>query len=192
MKLLGIAGNARSGKDTFCELFSNYVLENGLISRRVAFADQMKAELYDFCQENFGFSSFTEDKEQKDILRPIFVAYGCAKRKLSNGLYWVNKVDATVNSLKKGDLVDICVITDVRFKEQDFDESDWLIKKGGDLLFLEREENGSIIPPANNYEKDNNKKLKEIAKFKICWNNINIGQVITDFAKEYTKELIYD
>ena len=88
--IIGISGLARCGKDTFFNLFkSNFQEEDCL---RIAFADELKKELNTFLVKNFRISAYTENNQQKEIIRPIMVSYGLAKREISKGKYWINKV----------------------------------------------------------------------------------------------------
>ena len=60
MKVVGISGLARSGKDSFYFFAKDKLKEKGINSCRMAFADELKNECDDFLKDNLGISSFTE------------------------------------------------------------------------------------------------------------------------------------
>jgi len=118
--ILGLCGSARSGKDTFFEFAEKISKEEGLTLKRLAFADVLKEELDDFLKSRFGISAFTSSSEEKSIIRPIMVAYGEAKRNLSSGTYWIDRVTPRAEKNRKEGVVS--VVTDVRY----LNELKWL------------------------------------------------------------------
>ena len=83
-KLIGIAGYARSGKDTFFARSAKYLNDNGFEAKRYAFADALKSEVDSLLTEHTGLSAFTEKDSEKEIVRPLLVTYGTEiRRKLS-------------------------------------------------------------------------------------------------------------
>ena len=112
--IIGLCGLARSGKDSFFRFSEDFNL-NDKSNVRLAFADELKKETDFFLRSNFGISSFSDDPEEKKIIRPILVAYGMQKRVVSNGLYWVNKIE---EEIKKSKGIYNYFITDVRKRRQ--------------------------------------------------------------------------
>lgn len=184
MKIIGLSGSARSGKDSFYEFVKEYLFLKGKMCKRFAFADLLKYELCDFIISNFGFSSFTTDKRNKDILRPIMVAYGCAKREISNGRYWINNLENVINSVK--DFTDVTVITDVRFCDHEEDETYWLKNKmNGVLINIELiNDDGSVVPPANHEESIRSEKLYNLSDFKIHWKRFGSDEIKKEQARQ--------
>ncbi len=172
-----ISGVARCGKDTFFNLFkSNFQEEDCL---RIAFADELKKELNTFLVKNFRISAYTENNQQKEIIRPIMVSYGLAKREVSKGKYWINKVKKQIKSSDNR----FVFITDVRFPNEI-----WQIKElGGFVLHIERE--GNLAP--NKEEEDNDPKNKEISDFHFKWKDFEkeeegySNKCVEEFIKKY-------
>lgn len=147
--LIGIMGSARSGKDTaymaIKELFPDKIIE------RRAFADELKKECDAFLKENLNISAFTENTEEKEIIRPFLVTYGTHLRRRLNPSCWIESLEETL-SLRDNKC--IC-ITDTRFEN----EARWIKSKGGKLIFIDR----SGISPANIEEEQNNPVLMSLA-----------------------------
>ena len=92
MKLIGISGLARSGKDTLFELLSSKLNKEKVSSKRLAFADELKEECDDFLRSNIGISAFTEDNSEKEIIRPFLVCYGSKIRRRLNKNCWIERL----------------------------------------------------------------------------------------------------
>lgn len=121
--VIGVGGFARSGKDLFVKIAKNILKKNGYSSVKLAFADALKEEIDPFLIEHYGISAWTDDTEEKNIIRPYLVAHGCGKRKMSNGKYWVNKIDEALETIHFNE--DVVFISDCRFPN----EIDWLHEK---------------------------------------------------------------
>lgn len=166
--MIGITGVARSGKDTFYSILSKYLENKGLKSQRLAFADNLKKELRPFVKDNFKIDLNNCTPEEKEIVRPLMVAYGKCRRSQTQGQYWVSLLDEDVKKLQKENIIPI--ITDVRYIEYKGDEYSWLKKHNGILIHLSRKlDDGSLIQPANVEEKANDNKLKNVADLTISW-----------------------
>ena len=178
--ILGLCGAARSGKDTFFEFAEKISKEEGVTLQRLAFADVLKEELDDFLLTRFGISAFTDSSEEKSIIRPIMVAYGEAKRNLSKGTYWIDRVTPKAEQNKKDGIVS--VVTDVRY----LNELKWLKSMGGNegrSIYIEREG----ILPANEEEEKNDPDLREHSDIKVKWKtfkdkNMNLCRPIVEEA----------
>lgn len=119
--VIGIGGFARSGKDTFVKVARKILRENGYSSTKLAFADALKNEIDPFLKESYGISAWTDETQQKSIVRPLLVAHGCQKRLQSEGKYWIEKID---KDIEKSD-VDVIFVSDCRFPN----EAEWLHQK---------------------------------------------------------------
>lgn len=161
MKIIGICGYARSGKNTFARFLGKALKENfpSKEVREFSFAAPIKSELQDFLFENLGLNSFTEKEEEKRIVRPFLIAYGNAKRKLTNGKHWVEVLEKRVKEQNP----DYALITDLRFAEYEEDEIDWIKKNKGTVIYLERTKGGEEEKAPNEFEAENCPKLKERA-----------------------------
>jgi len=145
--IIGLCGHARSGKDTFCELAKAFLSEKEVGAARVAFADQLKKDLDELCRHKIGCSAFTDDPEEKKIIRPLLVTYGTdVMRKLDENC-WIDKLEKNLYLHQQMQLLPI--VTDVRYPN----EMEWVRKHNG----------------ANKEEKVNNSILKKGADYRIMW-----------------------
>ena len=61
-KIIGIAGNAGSGKDTLGENFEKILADQGIKAQRLSFAFELRKSLDEFLIKETGISAFTKDK----------------------------------------------------------------------------------------------------------------------------------
>jgi hypothetical protein len=168
IKLIGISGNATSGKDSLFDSINSILSDYKIESSRLALADPLKYELDSFTRSSYGISSFTKDPKEKNIIRPLMVAHGKIKRSQTNGTYFTKLAQNILDSNAKDNIITIC--TDVRYFQYNEDEFYWLKQNDGVLVYIERvNSDGSIIIPANNDELENNSKLKFVADFNLRW-----------------------
>lgn len=161
--IIGLSGNARSGKDLLCELLSKQTKVT-----RLALADELKSNMRDFLISSFGVDPTDCSPQDKEVIRPLLVAYGGVRRKQSKGKYWTSRLTEKATRFSKDSLV---VITDIRYDEYEEDELFWLKKiLGGQLVFIKRKfSDGTYNPPANSDERTNNKKLFKKADYINEW-----------------------
>ena len=150
-KLLGLCGNARAGKDTFFDLSRDLLNKRKVFTTRFAFADALKEECDSFLTKNLGISAFTENPEEKEIIRPFLVTYGTHLRRKLDPNCWISKIEPAVLSAITQDQT--AVITDVRFGN----EADWIRSLGGITIHINRDGFG----PANSDEAENEPILIE-------------------------------
>ena len=153
--IIGIAGNALVGKDTLCNAmittFGDFFKLKA--TRRSIAGDQVRKDLKSLFSRKFGINIQSPTNEEKTLLRPIMVEYGIAQRKKTNGRYFIDKYVPS-------EFIDI--VPDIRYTVYEKDELQWITQEvGGFLIYLERDG----IPPANIYEEENNKVIKENANF---------------------------
>jgi hypothetical protein len=177
MKVIGLAGVARSGKDTFCAIAKKLITEKGLTVERFALADDLKSDLEPFLKDKLGINVWTSDPVEKTLIRPFMVWYGCTQRQLSNGTYWINRVAKKINESK----VDVAIVTDVRFEN----EMRWLQQTmEGRLIHVSKfawgitgvapKVSGSqrikmFVEPPNEEERANDPKMKMGADYIVEW-----------------------
>lgn len=177
--IIGICGNARSGKDTFCE-YSKKVLSNKKVgAARAAFADELKKDLDDLCRNKIGISAFTRDSTEKEIIRPLLVSYGTDVIRKMDENWWINRLEKTLGVHQHLNLIPI--ITDVRYPN----ELEWIQKKHeGVVVHITRRGVG----PANKEEKENNAFLKKNSDYRISWPTF--GEDNIDDAEKYARRII--
>lgn len=170
MKIIGITGARRAGKDTFAELL--YRLDHSFASR-YSFADALKTDLASLFQKQFGVNVFELSGDIKEILRPILITYGCVWRDIDID-HWVKVVDANIET----DQVENCVITDFRFESEIkyFRE-----KYGNNFILVEIERIGGSEPTEE--EKKHIPQIKKMVDYSLVWPTVN-----PDKRKEYVYE----
>lgn len=180
INLIGISGVSRCGKNTLATILSSY-FEN---VKEVAFATKLKEELDPFIREKFGFSAFTENDEEKNQIRDLFVWYGATMRKRTNGRYWVEAVMKDINPFVT------TIITDVRYEN----ETRLIQEAGGKVIHLRRFDvdwlGEKIYKAAANKEEElNDPKVAAIADFHFEWPTFN-SVYTKDKAKEELKGIV--
>jgi len=170
--IVGLCGLARSGKDSFFNFAEKFYF-NEKSNIRLAFADELKKETDNFLISSFGISAFSDDIEDKKIIRPILVAYGMQKRAVSNGLYWINKIEEEISRFK--DEYNH-FITDVRFPN----EVSKIKDLGGFCIHIERDGN----KPPNKEEEENDPIVKKMCDYHFNWKNF------CDFNSSEPRDLV--
>ena len=117
-KIIGISGVAGSGKDTFFDLLSERIP-----CEKYSLAQALKKEVNQWCRMHYHIDSVNCDREQKEIIRPMLVAHGTTKRKLSDGRHWIETLHEDVI---KGDNSKFKIITDIRYDDYENDEASWI------------------------------------------------------------------
>ena len=147
MKVIGIAGFARCGKDTFVKIAIDILKKNGYSPMRLAFADMLKDEVTDMLRDcGFKGRVKTDDPTVKTQMRPLMVWWGCQRRfESEGGLYWVNELDNQIqdiiNDVQGGGATTermVALVSDVRFPN----ESKWVHEKwDGQVIHLKKWQN---------------------------------------------------
>jgi len=138
-RLIGCAGFSRVGKDEACRLLGGH---------RLAFADALKADLAPVIRDRYGFDPTALTPEQKETLRPLFVAHGAAARAVDPDI-WIRPVEERIRGFydmaAAGQWAPplVCV-TDVRY----LNEVNAVLKLGGMVVHITRPGYG----PANGEE----------------------------------------
>ena len=164
-KLIAFSGFARSGKSSFGDILQKTLIDAtpNLKVEQFSFAYALRIELDQFLKDNFNISAFTEDEEEKKIIRPILIAYGNAKRIQSKNKYWIEKIH---KKIEKSDC-DVAIITDLRFAETEDDELGWFQSQRGKLFhikrYVQKGEKKVFQSAPNEFEKENDPKLEAAA-----------------------------
>jgi hypothetical protein len=160
-KIIGIGGNARSGKDTLASNLVDILAEFNIKAEKVSFANALRQSVDDFLLRELGISAFTEDKKEKDIIRPFLVFWGTDIMRSRDEDVWVKRLQSSL----KEDQVNI--ISDLRFTN----ELDWIKKNNGLSVILSRPN----ANPANEHEEEQNKKLRQ---------SVNLRFSLADLGKD--------
>ena len=128
-KIIGIAGNARSGKDTLGENFVKILADQGIKAKRYSFAHELKKSVDDFLIREIGISAFTEDEEEKKIIRPFLVFWGTDMMRKINNNIWVEKIESSLYDNH------VNIITDLRFDN----ELQWIKDNKGLSVLIKRD-----------------------------------------------------
>jgi hypothetical protein len=163
MSIIGICGNARSGKDTLANLIVEVLEDINVKSEKLALADELKLECQDFVFKTIGIDVFTENTEEKSIIRPLLVAWGTHVRRKIDPDIWINKAASKMKSDR------VTIITDIRYPN----ELSWLRKQDSYCIFVDRiDESGQFIPPANTEEEQNYTFMKDNSDFQLTWSTV--------------------
>lgn len=148
MKIIGITGFARAGKDTYArQLQKKYQQESPLWNTQIySLSDALKVEMSRRVYMRFGVSSFTEDEHDKATIRPLLVKAAMARRREDEN-YWIKKLTKQINN----DHPDVAIITDIRFEN----EARWVKRFGGKIVRVRRAD----IVAANKTEAENDKLI---------------------------------
>ena len=157
--IIGIAGYARTGKDTFGSILIKELNKIGLSAKKLSLAFELKSDLDSFLTDKFGISAFTEDTKEKNFIRPLLICYGTELMRKKDPEYWIKKMQKTIDFNNNCGI--ISVVCDIRF----LNEASWLRKNGGILVHLKR----LGMNPADKNEKENDSSLREVSDFPINW-----------------------
>lgn len=169
--VVGISGYARSGKDTLASIIRDSLLSNGIKTKIFSFAFSLKSDIDDFCLSKIGISSFSEETELKSKIRSILISYGQVQRSISNGTYWVNKLKPEIDSFFD-DSGSVAIISDLRFKEYEFDEVDFIRSYDNNMIITVSRimENGIFNTAAHESEAENLPRISRVADYELIWN----------------------
>jgi hypothetical protein len=179
--IIGIAGPARSGKDTLCNQFLEIFQEMNIKAKRSALADQLKLESKDFIFNTLGIDVFTEKTEEKNIIRPFLVTWGTHVRRKLDPDIWIKKIQESIEENS------ILIVPDIRFKN----EFDWVKSNNGYMFFVDRiDENGNQVPDANADEAENNGFLRQNSDCSFTWNTTDDKNILISVAFEIISNII--
>lgn len=184
IKVVGIcAEGPRHGKDTFYKLLRQYGTHPvPYMFRRYAFADELKEACAPLIGKLFNWDTDKLTPEQKEIVRPIWIAVGEAARK-TDPMHWMKIVDQYINWTNNDN--EIAVITDVRY----YNEAKFFKDKYGDqfLLVQVHNETAGTPPPS---ELISFPALQKLVDVKIVWPDVKgdtpkLIRFVEDFTQIY-------
>lgn len=186
--ILGFSGKAGSGKDTLFSLLKSHF--SPLVEvRRFSVGDIIRQHLnmMPYASER-GINFFALKGAQKEIWRPLMVAYGNGCRNDSKGRFFIDVLEPHIKQ-RTGNIPTISCITDIRFDEFDKDEVHWLQNElQGKLIYIDRyttdlECNESSIPFVNDTERNQDPKLRKKADISIRWPTVSNKAILLEYAR---------
>lgn len=130
MKVIGVVGYARAGKDTYCGIARSILVDNGYKVKQYSFAEQLKKEVEPFLRDTCKCNVWTTDSEVKKDIRDFLVWYGTTWWRKRDPKRWIRNVDLALKSDDKN--IDIALVSDVRYPN----EADWVHSWGGYLVHV--------------------------------------------------------
>lgn len=132
MRVVGITGLPRSGKDTFAKSLLKYGY------RRLAFADPLK----DAAAAAYGLPRYKFEDEYKDVIDPywdmtprdMLKQLGTGAVRATNPYHWIQRLDKDLQGHRENPLLMGIVITDVR----NINELEYVRKLGGFIVQVRR------------------------------------------------------
>lgn len=194
MKIIATSGLARSGKDTIADCLAKQAQDMfpNLSIKRESLASFLKDEMAKFLMDKFGVNIHTMTGEEKERFRPLLVAYGFAKRSETKGTYFTSLLQQKMDR----ENCDICIISDLRYAENEGDELSWLKNQKGKLIHIRRFniKNGKkeYIKAPNLDEKKNDPILEKGADFKIVWESSNSTEQLEKESVKLCQSFIHE
>lgn len=180
-KIIALSGYAGSGKDTFADALCLELINACYRAEPKGFASFIREDTNKFIYDNFQISVHTQDRELKEIIRPIINGYGDARCR-QDQRYFCKRMEEWIGY--DDGFTEFLVITDLRRVH----ELEWVKEKKGNTYFLEREG----IAPNGDWEIQNTLPLKKLVDKTIIMRNfpnvseLNLG--IEQAAKQFIKQ----
>lgn len=169
MKIIGVAGFARAGKDTFCAIAKDILEKNGIIAKQYSFANVLKQEVEPFLRDICKCDVWTQDTETKTDIRDFLVWYGTTWWRKRDPRRWIRHVDVAITSDIND--VDVAIVSDVRYPN----EAEWIHATQGYLVHVSawRYEDSpgvkKFFAAPNKQEEINDPLVKAQADYKLVW-----------------------
>jgi len=182
MKMIGVAGIARVGKNTFCDIAKDILIKNGIPSVSiVSFAAQLKQEVLPFLKDVCGCDVWTNDSETKADIRDFLVWYGTTWWRKRDPKRWIRYVDLEISKTKP----EVVLVSDVRYPN----EAEWIHSWGGFLVHISAYKMRPRVPTSsfddgpypdeplvkeflsapNEQERINDPVIKQMSDYKLEW-----------------------
>jgi len=178
-KVIGLTGVARCGKDTFCLLAAKRLNKAKQPVMRCAFADNVKADLHQLLVKKAGISAYTNIDKEKELIRPLLVAYGTDLMRKIDEDYWIKRLEMSVKAA--GQIDATAFITDVRY----MNEVEWIKEQGGAIIHISK----TGCKPANEEEAKNDPLIQDTADLKIHWDHIGDKDLEKKLSPKVTRAL---
>lgn len=185
--VIGVGGVARAGKNLFCDLLVKQLKQKyNLNAKQFALAYELKQDCKNFIWDKLHIDVFTEKTEEKSVFRDMLVWYGDAKRKQTEGRYWIEKLNLKIEKEFEWGTpkIDVAIVSDVRYDFYENDEVDWIKKeKRGPFIHISKyyiiNKTKIFSEAANMHEALNDPKLKTKADYLLQWEDISYNKTLT-------------
>lgn len=187
---LGLCGSARCGKDSFYFIAKKYLSNLGYHPYRVSFADVLKQDVNEFLLEKTGINAFTEDAEEKELIRDFLVAYGTKLMRRIDENYWISKVEEAIHFPSRLNTLptSIPIFTDVRY----LNELKWVREeRSGIIVHITR--TGTL--PANEEERKSDPLLHAHSDLHLEWGDFKNKIPTTEdhrLVEQLTEKCLHD
>mgnify|MGYP003665867076 FL=1 len=158
----------------------------GIEVKILSFADRIKHQLKDVINDNYNIDPYTEDTEEKKIIRDILVSHGETMKKIYGKTIWA---DLVINNIEKAEDKFFPIISDVRF---DF-EAEKVKQNDGLILHISKQGN----KPPNEIEAKNDPLVQRVADICHSWPEYepddmseckDHAQILWQMLKQYNKQ----
>ena len=157
--MIGISGLARSGKDTLAKHLADMITSSlGLEVKILSFADRIKYQMQEVINKNYNIDPYTENTEEKEIIRDILVSHGETMKKIYGETIWA---DLIISDIKNSKDKFFPIISDVRF---DF-EAERVKENDGLVVHISKIGN----QPPNEIEAKNDPLVQKVADICHSW-----------------------
>lgn len=157
--MIGIGGLARSGKDTLAKNLAEVIHNDWKCEVKIfSFAKELKSQMDDFLKKHYGISAFTEDTEEKKVIRDLLVCHGETMKKFYTNTIWA---DLVIDSIESDPTKFFPIISDVRFNF----EAKIVQDHYGKIIHISKIGN----TPPNEIEALNDPKVAENSDIKHTW-----------------------
>jgi hypothetical protein len=197
MKYLFVGGVARSGKNTFCNIFQSLLEKDGKTCIQESFAKPLRAEMFEVVQQMFGLDVYTQNENEKNIIRPLMVDWAAIRRQKTNGNYFADKLKERLDLIS--DSFDYCLINDFRFgeyytPETNNDELGLAKKLNGTIIHIKQyslyEGRRNYIKPPNCAEKKNDPIINKHADHHVVWPKTDNQKLLEQYVGYVYKQVV--
>ena len=156
------------------------LVEHGQQSEFISFAQALKNDIDVFLKEKIGVSAFTADDKEKQLIRPMLVAYGMTMRNKDPD-YWIKLVDPKIRCAL--DQKKSVIITDARFSNEiKFVKT---YPKSLTVHISRKLPDGNILQPPNEEEAAHDPICHGLTDVALTWNTFEKdSNAYTEFIRD--------
>lgn len=168
--MIGITGLARSGKDTLAKNLSEIIKEDFDIEVKIySFALPIRCQVANLLEDYYHISPFTEDSDEKLIIRPLLVAHAEQMKKQWGEDFWLQELMTKIEEDRCGDKKIFPIISDVRFVP----EAETVKAKNGQVVHISKIGNA----PPNEIEAENDPLVRQCSDLQHSWPAYDLDEI---------------